>query len=342
MRKDVRYGLGIGALALVFLVTYFIVRHHAEKQVPDGPQSASADGGADGGASPEANPTQLGQAGDGPATNQGVSLPPIPPGPGGPPLMSSAQRGGGGGGATGNAGVTPPPADPFAERAPGPKKPKPTQDWDYIMANGHVPGSAGGPGGRASRPPVTPPKPSAQQSSGSLLSQGTVTPRQPPIGRLPDGTGVSPRPIVGGGTVSASTGRPYTIRDNDTFVSIAKATYGSSKYFQQIERANPGVNPNRLHAGQVIVLPDLSPAARAAKAPDGPFPVSSDNRAINPKTEYRVDTGDSLFRISQKVYGTHRMMDAIYDANRQAIGPDPEKLRFGMILKLPQLAGAEK
>ena len=29
-------------------------------------------------------------------------------------------------------------------------------------------------------------------------------------------------------------------------------------------------------------------------------------------------------------------MDALYEANKQAIGPDPRKLKLGMVLKLPE------
>ena len=41
MRKDLRLGLGIGALATVFAVTFLVVRNHTQKQAAadKGPQS---------------------------------------------------------------------------------------------------------------------------------------------------------------------------------------------------------------------------------------------------------------------------------------------------------------
>jgi nucleoid-associated protein YgaU len=86
------------------------------------------------------------------------------------------------------------------------------------------------------------------------------------------------------------------------------------------------------------VLPELSLEARVSRATAGPFARDDDNRPINARTEYRVDTNDSLYRIAMKLYGTPRMVNALYDANRDAIGPNPERLRFGMILKLPRPA----
>jgi LysM repeat protein len=51
-------------------------------------------------------------------------------------------------------------------------------------------------------------------------------------------------------------GMPYTIKSGDTFYNIAR-TYGIS--LDTLLAANPGINPNRLHIGQVICVPNATP-----------------------------------------------------------------------------------
>ncbi len=53
-----------------------------------------------------------------------------------------------------------------------------------------------------------------------------------------------------------------------------------------------------------------------------------------PDLSIAVDS-DSLFRISMRLYGSPRMTDAFYEMNRAAIGANPDRLRLGMILRLP-------
>ncbi len=54
-----------------------------------------------------------------------------------------------------------------------------------------------------------------------------------------------------------------------------------------------------------------------------------------PRT-YTVDSGDTLARISNTVYGSHRHWKAIFDANRHQLD-DPSRLQIGMKLKIPDL-----
>ena len=42
-----------------------------------------------------------------------------------------------------------------------------------------------------------------------------------------------------------------------------------------------------------------------------------------------------------KLYGNIRMVDKLYELNKNAIGADPAKLKLGMILKLPSSAVAQ-
>ena len=53
------------------------------------------------------------------------------------------------------------------------------------------------------------------------------------------------------------------------------------------------------------------------------------------------DNGDNLYRIAMKHYGKPEMTDAIYELNKQVIGPDPAKLTLNTVLKLPDAPKAK-
>ncbi len=55
---------------------------------------------------------------------------------------------------------------------------------------------------------------------------------------------------------------------------------------------------------------------------------------VKPKT-YIVQKGDTLVAISLRFYGTDKMVDKIYEANKKIIGPDKNKIQPGMKLTLP-------
>lgn len=52
-------------------------------------------------------------------------------------------------------------------------------------------------------------------------------------------------------------------------------------------------------------------------------------------TKYTVKSGDCLFNISKKIYGTGSKWKTIYNANKKVIGSNPNKLSAGMVLKIP-------
>jgi nucleoid-associated protein YgaU len=57
---------------------------------------------------------------------------------------------------------------------------------------------------------------------------------------------------------------------------------------------------------------------------------------IDSAHEYRVQPGDSLHKISIRLYGRFDQADKIYQLNKQLIGEDPHRLKVGQVLKLPQ------
>jgi nucleoid-associated protein YgaU len=73
-------------------------------------------------------------------------------------------------------------------------------------------------------------------------------------------------------------------------------------------------------------------------APDPTVPVAGEapsGTGDRPRT-YRVRAGDTLSRIAQRTMGSGGQWRALYEYNRAVIGSNPERLREGMELRIPQ------
>jgi nucleoid-associated protein YgaU len=96
-------------------------------------------------------------------------------------------------------------------------------------------------------------------------------------------------------------------------------------------------------------VPSASAAAVPAPSPQRPAlasPVPSPSVAASSPSAtaiavegagntYEVQSGDTLATIAQQFYGDSTQWRRIYDANKDAIGADPDKLKLGMMLKVP-------
>lgn len=140
-------------------------------------------------------------------------------------------------------------------------------------------------------------------------------------------------PPGGGGT--------HIVKAGETLSSIALAAYGSSTYYPHILRANPNVNPNNLKLGTPLKMPRSDEVKAEASAEHGSGHSSGQTSAepevkIDPSKQYRVQGGDSLYKIALKVYGKSSYLDKIYEKNKALIGADNKHLKPGMILELPE------
>jgi nucleoid-associated protein YgaU len=79
----------------------------------------------------------------------------------------------------------------------------------------------------------------------------------------------------------------------------------------------------------------VAKAATAAVAAKVPAPVITQPRI---KAWHVVAAGDTPSTITQKYYGSTDpgKWTAIYEINKTAIGPDPNQLRPGMVLRIPE------
>ena len=129
----------------------------------------------------------------------------------------------------------------------------------------------------------------------------------------------------------------YVVQEDDSMWTIADQWFEDPTRWQEIARANPGINPDRLRVGQRLYLPAQKTAGPVGlnRAVDlenqGPAPAQ---RAAQ-RTYYSVRSGDTLSTIAQKYYQSGSRWRVIYDANRSAIGWDPNRLKVGTRLVIP-------
>ena len=121
--------------------------------------------------------------------------------------------------------------------------------------------------------------------------------------------------------------RVHTVGKDEYLTDISKKWYGSTKHWRTIEKANPGIDPDRLKVGQKLVIPQIAGAATNG-ASIAAQPVAGEG-------EYVVIAGDTFEVIAGKVLGDKKQHKKIAEANP---GVDSSRLRIGQKLKLP--AGA--
>ena len=132
-------------------------------------------------------------------------------------------------------------------------------------------------------------------------------------------------------TAPASGATKYTIKAGDTFSTIAGDFYKDTRKWSVIAKANPGVDPARLKVGQVINVPtDGAVARQATTVPERASAVTRPSG-----TTHTVATGETLSAIAERYLGSKGAWKRLYEANKDAIGSDPAKLKVGTKLVIP-------
>jgi nucleoid-associated protein YgaU len=344
MRKDLKIGMAIGAVLLVVLIVYIAVPKEGADvaQNPDGAgdNAAQTDGDAsiaDAGAADAPGATSLGATADarGPAA-----------------AGADAATGGdifdekpaGGAAAAGRQQQHRLGQHPRQPRGP---------DHHHAAAQQRRPRA---PGRRARVDRLS----HARRGRDARAGQPRCPPPAEPQATTPDLDDAAPvQMTTAAGAGSAATvgpresapapggARTHTVARGETFSSIAALVYKDERQYLAIQDANPTIDARRLRPGTVINLPDPA-AVKSEKSDDAPAtPGEStpaarpDAKPLDPATEYKVQSGDSLYKIALKRYGTSTMADDLYEANQATIGPDSSRLKVGMVLKLPPSPAAE-
>ncbi|WP_088889130.1 LysM peptidoglycan-binding domain-containing protein [Leptolyngbya ohadii] len=174
-------------------------------------------------------------------------------------------------------------------------------------------------------------------------------------------------------TATAQPGKTlYTVQAGDTLSSIAVRFYGNRERWREIYEANRNVignDPNRLRAGIQLVLSGSNIKTYTVQAGDtlssiaqrfygigrgwgliyeaNRSTIGSDPNQLRPGIQliipppnfraYTVQPGDTLSSIAQRFYGDASRWNLIYETNLNIIGIDPNQLRVGLQLMIPNL-----
>jgi LysM repeat protein len=296
MRKDVKFGLTVGAILLVTLIVYALVLSRSG-------QAIKSEEAANAPANVDATPA--------PSDDQSTAAPSTPAVPASPDSVSPPD-------------IISPATQPSAQA----NRPF---DWNDALSNGgSVPANAPERTVTPTLDPISPDVhpvtidnlPSTQPSLPPSLSAPApdqiIAPPQQPIAPAQ-----APSP-------ASSTPRSHVVAEGESLWTIAEAVYGNGADYTRIVAANPNINPKDLKVGQTLTIPALT----GDQTPSAAAPTVSTPR-IDSNAQYQVQSGDSLDKIAQKLYGDPTMANKIYDANLTLIGQDEDRLKVGWILKLP-------
>jgi nucleoid-associated protein YgaU len=298
MRKEVRLGLAIGGVLLAVLIVYIL----AVTAAPDTPQTVALE---------------------------------QPPSQAPPASQPSAEA--------------PPPRDPFesvpltgeSARRTSPGQGPSLDRWTEALATGRVPvmlTETPAPQPQALVQPAAPVPAEANQPAlpaGTPPSNTSLPIAASNVGdAIPGGAEQFTGPATRPADSPTGAGRTHIVKEGESFATIAAAVYGNASYFPHLIRANPTLDPRKLRPGMTINLPPVS-EVRAENTPR-PTPSGAPRATLDPRTEYRVTNGDSLERISLRLYGKRDRVDKLYELNKSTIGPDPARLKVGTVLKLPE------
>lgn len=134
----------------------------------------------------------------------------------------------------------------------------------------------------------------------------------------------------------------YTVQPGDSFQSIAERFYGSGVDGSVIARSNPLMDPRRLKAGRVILVPKDPNNIQGipAAVPQPASTSASEKPSSTPPRTYTVQRGDNLSLIAQRLLGSSRHADAIFDANRSTLS-SKDALKVGQVLVIPDVPASD-
>jgi nucleoid-associated protein YgaU len=362
MRKDVKLGLAVGGVLLAVLVVYVLVvpgnsanQPGADVALGDGSTGAGSSGAADTGTTAQGETAArdtVAAGRDATATRHDAT-------------GSSGESASAGGSAktetpiagatshseTANTGAT---ADkPTAESAGG------GWNWDALVAGTEKVPSLGvstdvatGAAAATNDSPRSHDNAIAQnsavaQNAAGLGASGTAQAAPSQIDQTTtaanttssqDASAVPPvteGTLRGTDAAQLASAKTHVVKAGETYSKISQELFGTSRYYAKIEQANPNIDPTRLKPGMTITIPPIDTAAKAV-TPGAAQTATAAEKAIDPKTEYKVQPGDNLHNISLRLYGKADRMDKIYELNKATIGDDMARLKVGQVLKLPE------
>lgn len=130
--------------------------------------------------------------------------------------------------------------------------------------------------------------------------------------------------------VPPASGRTYRVQPGDSLERIARRELGDGQRWKEIQVLNGISRPETIAVGAVLKLP----AGGQPQVQTQPTAVTERPAAVRSAAgTYTVQPGDVLSRIAEKELGSAKRYVDIVAANP---GLKPDKLRVGMVLKMPQ------
>ena len=150
-------------------------------------------------------------------------------------------------------------------------------------------------------------------SGQSKVKSPSITPEATQTANLAP---AAPQPgNLGNGSVSLPT--TYTVVAGDNLYNIAKKFYGDGNQWTVISKANNLANPSVIHRGNVFMIPQISAPAQGSTATSGTPPAGTtvSGSSIQPGSTYTVVSGDTLWSIAIRAYGSGYQWYRIDQAN---------------------------
>ena len=130
----------------------------------------------------------------------------------------------------------------------------------------------------------------------------------------------------------------HKVQPNDSLFKISTKYYGNGEKWTKIFEANKDSmsDPNALHVGQQLLIPDITVEKEANQAFQAPVVKRSNKKDFVNSDTHTVEAGDTLYRLAKKYYDDPTVWIKIYDANKDTIA-DKGLLQEGQILIIPKL-----
>ncbi len=121
----------------------------------------------------------------------------------------------------------------------------------------------------------------------------------------------------------------YQVQKGDHLWKIAENFYTSGYNWIDIAKENGIKNPNQIEVGQQLVIPKVELKVTTLNDKQT-IPQSIEG------TSYTTTAGDYLWNIAVRTYGDGYAWTKIYQANKEAIGSNPNRVEKGITLIIPR------
>jgi nucleoid-associated protein YgaU len=123
----------------------------------------------------------------------------------------------------------------------------------------------------------------------------------------------------------------YTVQTGDNLWKIAEKFYRSGYNWVDIARENRLEDASKIAVGQELTIPNVEPKKLTVNSKSN----TDIGKTISPG-KYTVQKGDWLSKIALRAYGDMFAWEKIYKANRDIIGPNPNIIKPGQVLTIPE------